>query len=289
MLNNLRLGHLDPETIAAFQKLSRPVIYDDNIEPTELFPTRREVDRSNSTRLRQLPGLAHVYKSFDIPGYGSNGERTSSEKTDQLLERLVAAKMIALKVGAQVMLIKNLVQGELVNGSLGQIVGFSSSQEALKNHTEISRTDDLRGQPNNGDPITQSDRLWPVVRFTNGRTILCIPAEFTVNNAQGEMEARRDQIPLILAWALSVHKSQGQTLERVKVDLQHTFEKGQAYVALSRATSMQGLQVIGFDAARVMAHPRVLAWITGINHYDRVNLDVEDEMDDDEAMAAYYA
>ncbi|KAF8221764.1 hypothetical protein L208DRAFT_1326186, partial [Tricholoma matsutake] len=74
------------------------------------------------------------------------------------------------------------------------------------------------------------DRVWPVVRFIRGREMMCIPQDFTVNNADGGMEARRVQLPLILAWALSVHKSQGQTLERVRVDLRRTFEKGQGEI-----------------------------------------------------------
>lgn len=84
------------------------------------------------------------------------------------------------------------------------------------------------------------------------------------------------QLPLILSWAMSIHKSQGQTLERVKVDLGRVFEKGQAYVALSRATTLEGLQVLRFDPAKVglfdpipnslirflqvQAHPKVVAW-----------------------------
>lgn len=70
----------------------------------------------------------------------------------------------------------------------------------------------------------------------------------------------RTQLPLILAWAMSIHKSQGQTLERVKVDLGRVFEKGQAYVALSRATSLGGLQVLNFDPSKVLAHKRVVEW-----------------------------
>ena len=65
------------------------------------------------------------------------------------------------------------------------------------------------------------------------------------------------QVPLILAWALSIHKAQGQTLDRVKVDLGKIFEKGQAYVALSRATCQEGLQITRFDPKKVMAHDRV--------------------------------
>jgi ATP-dependent exoDNAse (exonuclease V) alpha subunit len=73
----------------------------------------------------------------------------------------------------------------------------------------------------------EGEELWPVVRFVGGSEVLCISQEFTVNGPNDRMEASRRQVPLILAWALSVHKSQGQTLERVKVDLRKTFEKGQ--------------------------------------------------------------
>jgi len=114
--------------------------------------------------------------------------------------------------------------------------------------------------------------------------VLMIPQEFTVNNADGGMEACRTQIPLILAWALSVHKSQGQTLERVKVDLKNTFEKGQAYVAVSRATTMENLEILNFHASKVTAHPRVLKWYAESDRYRRV----EEEMDLDEAMEAYH-
>ncbi|EHK45724.1 hypothetical protein TRIATDRAFT_186188, partial [Trichoderma atroviride IMI 206040] len=82
--------------------------------------------------------------------------------------------------------------------------------------------------------------------------------EWKVELPNGDVQAKRVQIPLILAWALSIHKAQGQTLERVTVNLGKVFEKGQAYVALSRATSQQGLRVLGFDKNKVMAHPRVI-------------------------------
>ncbi|CAD6925432.1 unnamed protein product, partial [Tilletia controversa] len=68
------------------------------------------------------------------------------------------------------------------------------------------------------------------------------------------------QVPLILAWAMSIHKAQGQTIPCCRIDLRRIFEKGQAYVALSRATSLEGLQVLGFDPSKVMAHPRVINW-----------------------------
>ncbi|KAK7014176.1 dna repair and recombination protein pif1, partial [Favolaschia claudopus] len=75
-----------------------------------------------------------------------------------------------------------------------------------------------------------------------------------------EVRASRQQILLILAWALSIHKSQGQTLHRVKVDLSGVFDSGQAYVALLRATLLEQLQVTNFDPSKVQMHPRVIAW-----------------------------
>lgn len=137
-----------------------------------------------------------------------------------------------------------------MNGSIGKVEAFMSAAEARQNLIEIAqveRKDDVDFRFNSSrtneplDPtvkeeqdnceiaakLPQNARVWPVVRFTNGRKVLCIPFEFTVVNASGGVEAKRDQVPLILAWALSVHKSQGQTIERVKVDLGKTFEKGQ--------------------------------------------------------------
>lgn len=79
---------------------------------------------------------------------------------------------------------------------------------------------------------------WPVVEFKDGQKVLLPPMEFKVEDTNGKLEAQRSQVPLILAWALSIHKSQGQTLERVKIDMGDIFECGQAYVALSRATQL---------------------------------------------------
>ncbi|KAI6136943.1 P-loop containing nucleoside triphosphate hydrolase protein [Pisolithus sp. B1] len=246
MLNLLRWGVTNSEVVQAFRALARPVSYTDGIGPTELYPLRAEVERANRTRLDALPGSGTRYDATDTPGINSYGEKVSLPQMERLLDRLVAPRSILLKVGAQVMLIKvgrfllrknccdavileNLVQGQLVNGSVGQVIGFRTPQEASQSLTDIGTEESLKGNKAEAlRAVTRcNDAKWPVVRFTNGRELLCVPAEFTVNNAYGEMEASRWQVPLILAWALSVHKSQGQTLERVKVDLGRTFEKGQ--------------------------------------------------------------
>ncbi|KAG9223170.1 hypothetical protein CCMSSC00406_0000141 [Pleurotus cornucopiae] len=269
MLNAMRFGNLKPEIVEVFQGLSRPVEYDDGIMPTELFPTRAEVSNANRTRLDALPGRPLLYPACDIPGTNSNGQPVHFDAMARLLERLVVPKEVILKVDAQVMLVKNMLQGELVNGSVGRVTRFASVKDTAKT--------------NLGAILNPEDKTAKAEIQTE---------KFTVNNAQGGMEASRVQVPLIHAWALSVHKSQGQTLDRVKVDLRRTFEKGQAYVALSRATNMDHLQVLNFDASQVVAHPRVISWYQDLElkheafHVDEFD---EDEMDDEEAIAAYHS
>ncbi|EPT04425.1 hypothetical protein FOMPIDRAFT_1093749, partial [Fomitopsis schrenkii] len=73
MLNSMRFGHLTPETVTTFMQLSRKVTYDDGIDPTDLFPTRREVDNANSARLAQLPGSLQRYLAIDRPGMDAKG------------------------------------------------------------------------------------------------------------------------------------------------------------------------------------------------------------------------
>lgn len=192
---------------------------------------------------------------------------------DKLLANMMAPPIIELKKGAQVMLIKNMDE-TLVNGSLGTVVGFETeatfelrggdgsdvehddaSSDAKR---RVRAFTNLLAEGAKGD----SNREYPLVRFHavdgSQRNILCLPEDWKVELPTGEVQASRKQLPLILAWALSIHKAQGQTLERVKVDLGKVFEKGQAYVALSRATTQEGLQVLNFHKARVMAHPRVV-------------------------------
>lgn len=138
-----------------------------------------------------------------------------------------------------------MLQGVLVNGSLGKVVEFVGVHEAQQRQIQMSEQE--RRKEGQALPIVNSpdakddesglialdnhtftkDQRWPLVMFTNGKSLLCSPVEFTVEGLKGNIEARRLQIPLALSWAMSIHKSQGQTLSRVKVDLGRIFEKGQ--------------------------------------------------------------
>ncbi|TFY83127.1 hypothetical protein EWM64_g883 [Hericium alpestre] len=267
MLNSMRFGQLTPDAIDKFRNLSRPLVYDDGIEPTELFPTRAEVDHANMTRLNRINERAHNYMSQDYPGTDSNDQRIGREKMEKLLGHLIAQKEITLKVGAQVMLIKNLVQGSLVNGSVGKVVAFVNHHDAESRGVQIAQIEGEEAKPSAAAAAAaaarKQDIVWPLVEFPGyERGILCDPKEFTVDNGQAV---------------------------RVKVNLRRIFEKGQAYVALSRATSMETLEVLYFDPAKVVAHPRVIQWhreLTEGRHYDD---DFDEEMDNEEALQSYYA
>ncbi|EEH09926.1 DNA repair and recombination protein pif1 [Histoplasma capsulatum G186AR] len=274
MLNEMRLGKLSPETIAAFKQLSRPLNFHDSLEATELFPTRSEVENANSARMARLSGETMVFTAVD------GGTMQNEAQRSQLLADCVAPT-IQLKKGAQVMLIKNMDES-LVNGSLGKVVAF---MDEARFDYYTKNDEDFAGDPSHDDRKSQAinkvrsyenkigtvstNGKWPVVCFVQPdgteRHLLCQPETWKIELPNGEVRAQRTQVPLILAWALSIHKAQGQTLQRVKVDLGRVFEKGQAYVALSRATSQAGLQVSRFDPRRVMVHPKVLEFYSNLS------------------------
>lgn len=87
-----------------------------------------------------------------------------------------------------------------MNGSVGQVVRFSTSQEAMQSATQVATEECLKGGLSTGSevPPNYDNSQWPVVRFTCGRELLCIPADFTVNNADGGVEARRRQVSCLI-------------------------------------------------------------------------------------------
>ena len=234
------------------------------------FPTRNEVEAANNTRMRQLGG-----KSFEFPAE-DGGSIVDKAQRDKLLANCMAPQTISLKKGAQVMLIKNIDE-TLVNGSIGKVIAFMDEKmfdiyhddedefQAVEtmdpNDEEMSESRKKLKAMINKDLVGDTSRKWPLVRFAvadgTSRDLLCQRESWKIELPDGDVQASRSQVPLILAWALSIHKAQVQTLDRVKVDLGKIFEKGQAYVALSRATCQEGLQVMRFDPKKVMAHDKV--------------------------------
>lgn len=98
--------------------------------------------------------------------------------------------------------VQNLVQGELVNGSVGKVVAFSTPRDALQHGSELARTKKGSGTEDHPEgeadeistEILEGKNVWPLVEFSSGRRLLCVPASFEVNNLIGKVEAQREQV-----------------------------------------------------------------------------------------------
>lgn len=219
MLSEIRIGEPSDTTLTALAQ-HRPR-EDNDIMPTKLYSTHRDVDTENAQRLEQLPGAPYSFLARD------SGLQKILAKANSWSN---APTHLHLKVGAQVVLLKNLALSRgLVNGSRGVVTGFTASCE-------------------------------PVVRFAH-ETLPMKLETWTKTNEHGVEEASRVQYPLALAWALTIHKSQGMTLDCVHVDLRNDWTApGMAYVALSRCRSLEGLSILGFTKGKIKANADALAF-----------------------------
>lgn len=221
LLQAVRVGRVTEEVTAKLKRSSCHQVERDGILATRLCTHKDDVELTNDNKLQQLPGSVRVFDAVD---------------SDPALVRTIDAhspvgRLIQLKVGAQVMLTKNLdVARGLVNGARGVVVAFDSGKQGL-----------------------------PRVRFLCGVTEVLKPERWVFKSGGG-VHLSRQQLPLKLAWAISIHKSQGMTLDCVEISLARVFECGQAYVALSRARSLEGLRVMDFDPHVVRADPDVLTF-----------------------------
>ncbi len=110
---------------------------------------------------------------------------------------------------------------------------------------------------------------YPVVEFNNGKVLTIAPEiwaleKFDVEKREIVVEAEMSQVPLLLAWAITIHKSQGMTLDKVKCDLSKVFADGQIYVALSRVRSLEGLYIDGLDFNRIKANPEIVEFYSNL-------------------------
>lgn len=229
VLNEMRMNRLSRESVEIIRSLERPLVFDDGIEPTELYALRSQVDNSNGGKLARLSGELVVFEAEDHVHNARSQQHQQSLQSK--LDSFMAPKKLQLKVGAQVMLLANLeTAGGLCNGSMGIVRDFSE----------------------------ENNTVYPVVHFPSAnRTILIRHHEWKWEE-NGREVASRSQIPLLLAWAMSIHKSQGQTIERLRIDLGKSFECGMSYVALSRGVSLETVQVVNFSEAKVKTHQLVV-------------------------------
>ncbi len=145
-------------------------------------------------------------------------------KLEQLAKSLLVPENLQLKTGAEVMFVANNFGEGFVNGSRGQVIRFENSM--------------------------------PVVRLMNGKNIKVEPHSWSLSE-DGRIRAEISQIPLRLAWAITIHKSQGMSLDAAEIDLSRAFTPGMGYVALSRVRSLDGLYVTGLNTMALSMHPQI--------------------------------
>ncbi|ENX13802.1 hypothetical protein F894_02016 [Acinetobacter sp. CIP 51.11] len=208
ILNAIRAQAINHEHRTALQATRHQEIGDTY---TRLYTHNMDVDSINYKHLNEIDNDP---RQFDAQCDGN-------EKLIETLKSSVRApEALTLKKHAKVMFVKNNFDMGYINGSLGEVISFEE--------------DDEYG-------------VLPKVKLTDGTTLVVEPETWSVDNEAGKTIASFQQIPLRLAWAITIHKSQGMTLEAAEIDLSHTFEKGQGYVALSRLKSLNGLRLKGFN------------------------------------------
>lgn len=179
----------------------------DDMVLTELHTVNIDVDRLNEVKLAELGGDELFYTQTT----------TGAENYVENLQRSVLAPAtLRLKKGALVMAVKNATDRRYANGSIGTITDF--------------------------DPATE----YPIVEFRSGRTVTMQPETWELRDGD-KKRASISQIPLRLAWAITVHKSQGMTLDAARIDLRKAFVEGMGYVALSRVKNLHNLYLHGIN------------------------------------------
>lgn len=231
ILKEARIGSLSKESCSTLSSLQGRDWKEHKIRPTLLFPRRAEVEMINDSNLRALTGRRYTYKARLVyDGKVPEGFTESDEVFQKALNMFDSegsyVKELELMLDAQVMLIANIdPDAGLVNGSRGVITGFCPATEL------------------------------PIVEFINGVKRIIGTNTWPIEDYEF---VSRAQVPLRLAYAVTIHKSQGATLDSALIDIgSGVFEYGQAYVALSRVRNLESLYVYDFDPIAFKAHPKV--------------------------------
>jgi len=187
--------------------------------PTKLYTHNVDVDRINNDELNRLTNPSHLFK------YKSEGTAKNIEK---IFKSSLVLEEITLKKDAVVMFIKNNQELGFVNGTTGVVVDFDK------------------------------ETTLPIVKTSYGSLIKVGLEDWNMENESGNIVAKVAQLPLKLAWAITIHKSQGMTLDSAEIDLSKTFEVGQGYVALSRIKNIDGLRLMGLNETALTVDPLIL-------------------------------
>jgi ATP-dependent exoDNAse (exonuclease V) alpha subunit len=177
--------------------------FSNGISPTRLYTHNKHADSVNLQELAKLKDPEHVYFMK------TRGNETLA---NVMKKNCLAPERLVIKKKALVMFVKNNAEEGYANGTMGRVIDFTEKEG------------------------------YPLVRIFNGKEILVKPSEWTIEE-EGETRATLQQIPLRLAWAITIHKSQGMSLDAAEIDLGKSFVTGMGYVALSRVRSLEGIRL----------------------------------------------
>jgi ATP-dependent DNA helicase PIF1 len=222
MLNEIRIGIVSDETDAILKTRLNLDFSNEVIQPTKIFTRKEMVDEENRKGLEKIDAESYTFKSVIKGKVNSDAIRTALKKMDNSAPYV---DELVLKIGAQVMLIVNLdTESGLVNGKLG-IVKHIDPKFVM-----------VQFKGHNYDTQIEYNS-WILENYEN---------------------VSKNQIPLVLAYAITIHKSQGATLDCAYIDIgRSVFEYGQAYVALSRVKSLESLYLHDYYRGAIRAHPKV--------------------------------
>lgn len=304
MLNAIRYGTMTPDIISKFKLLERERQYDDGIEPTELYPTREEVKQANQKRLSSLSSSSRRFIGHDSTTLDYHIKMLDNLMCEKELILKPGAQVMYLKnydenvvngsIGKVLFFsTENLYlrikeyygESYLDNASLLQEIMLLTSRVGVT--SDWSDPERLAFEQIPKDRQTtfaklchlasnekESD-LFPLVQFqvphSDSVILLIKPEPFSVNIGKSnspEDVITREQLPLLLSWAMSIHKSQGQTIKRLRIDLRKVFEKGQVYVALSRTTDKNNLEIRNFDPKKITVSEKVKQFYRSMEDQD---------------------
>jgi ATP-dependent DNA helicase PIF1 len=227
LLENMRRGEITSAQLKQIERLMNqpPPDLSNGIKYTKLYGRRDDVDKNNQEELYKIKNESNIFKATCT--FGSKSEKLSQKEKDkiqtQLLNNMSMTKDLELREGAQVMLTANLaVEAGLANGSRGIVQSFQDG--------------------------------YPIVQFKNCK-VQIFEHEWIVEHSGVTVTVRI--VPLKLAYALTIHKSQGQSIDLLEIDLGKCWECGQCYTAFSRATSLETLRVKNFNVNAIKTHHAV--------------------------------
>ena len=236
ILDEARAGRLSQESIAILETRRNNDWKRLEIKPTLLFTRRADVEQINMTQLQKCKGPDYTFTVKTVQTASMLGTKPDPKAVEWAIEKMDKngsyVPDLVLRKGAQVMLLTNMdIEHGLVNGSRGVVEGFCNDSSAG----------------------------YPMVKFRNGEVLIISPASWASEDVDG---LTREQIPLRLAYAITIHKAQGATLDCALIDIgDNTFEYGQAYVALSRVRSLDCLYIWDLKPSAFMVHPKVKAFL----------------------------